>query len=93
MGTNMFLGALEAEWVHKLLLLPVLIIALSSIPKRWLATRNQWLLILASAGFIIIVIAQFHHGVNEVWLTMLGSTSLIAAHVLSLNLTKPEATS
>ncbi|MFT5297855.1 MAG: hypothetical protein ACI9YH_003894 [Colwellia sp.] len=31
MGINVFLGQLEAEWVHKLLLLPVLIIALSSI--------------------------------------------------------------
>jgi hypothetical protein len=92
MGTNMFLGALEAEWIHKLLLLPVLIIALSSVPKRWLATRNQWLLILASAGFITIIAAQFHHGMNEVWLTMLGSTCLIAAHFLSLNLIKPEST-
>jgi hypothetical protein len=50
MGTNVFLGYLEAGWVHKLLLLPVLIIALSSIPRRWLVTRNQWLLILTSSG-------------------------------------------
>jgi hypothetical protein len=93
MGTNVFLAHLESEWVHKLLLLPVLVIALSSIPRRWLATRNQWLLILASSGFIAIITAQFNHGVNEVWLTILGSICLISAHFLSLNLVKPKATS
>ncbi len=93
MGTNVFLAHLESEWVHKLLLLPVLVIALSSIPRRWLATRNQWLLILASIGFITIITAQFNHGVNEVWLTMLGSTCLIGAHFISLHLAKDKATS
>jgi hypothetical protein len=92
MGTNLFLGALEAEWVHKLLLLPVLVFALSSIPRRWLATRSQWLLILAGTGFMTIITAQFNHGVNEVWLTMLGTICLISAHFLSLKRAKPKGT-
>jgi hypothetical protein len=93
MGTNVFLGHLGAEWVHKLLLLPVLIIALSSIPRRWLVTRNHWLLILTSSGFVTIISAQFNHGANEVWLTLLGSICLIGAHFLSLTLSRDKATS
>ena len=93
MGTNILLGHLEAEWVHKLLLLPVLVIALSSIPGRWLVTRNQWLLILTSTGFVTIISAQLSHGANEVSLTVLGSICLIGAHFLSLTLARHKATS
>jgi hypothetical protein len=93
MGANVFLGHLEAEWLHKLLLFPVFVIALSSIPKRYLATRNQWLLILTSSGFVTIISAQFNHGANEVWLTLLGSICLIGAHFLSLTLARHKAIS
>ena len=93
MGTNILLGHLEAEWVHKLLLLPVLVIALSSIPGRWLVKRNQWLLILTSSGFFTIISAQFSHGAHEVLLTVLGSICLIGAHFLSLTLARHKATS
>ena len=92
MGSNLVLGYLEAEWVHRLLLFPVFVIALSSIPKRYLVARNQWLLILTSAGYITIITTQFNHGANEVSLTVLGSICLIGAHFLSLTLVRHKAT-
>jgi hypothetical protein len=92
MGTHLVLGYLEAEWVHRLLLFPVFVIALSSIPKRYLVMRNQWLLILTSSGFITIITTQFNHGENEVWLTVLGSICLIGAHFLSLTLSRHKVT-
>ena len=93
MGANLVLGYLEAECVHKFLLLPVFVIALGSIPKRYLITGNQWLLILTSTGFVTIISAQFNHGANEVSLTVLGSICLIGAHFLSLTLARHKATS
>lgn len=93
LGTNMFLSGLENEWVHKLLLLPVILMALSSIPKRWLATKNQWLLISSGIGLVTLITAQFNHGPSEVLLTMLGSTCLIAAHLLSIKLVNPKTNS
>jgi hypothetical protein len=93
LGTNVFLGTLEHEWVHKLLLLPVVIVALSSIPKRWMATKNQWLLVFSGIGLVALIGAQFNHGVSEVLFTMLGSTCLIGAHLLSIKLVKPSLTS
>jgi hypothetical protein len=93
MGIHLVLGYLEAEWVHRLLLFPVFVIALSSISKRYLVTRNQWLLILTITGFITIITTQFNHGENEVWLTLLGSICLIGAHFLSLTLSRDKATS
>ena len=92
-GSNMFLGHLEAEWVHKTLLLPVLAIALSSLSRGWLASRNQWLLILTSAGFTTIISAQFNHGLHELGLTVLGSICFIGAHFLSLTLARHRASS
>ena len=93
MGTNLVFGYLEAEWVHKLLLFPMFVIALGSKPKRYLVTGNQWLLILTSSGFITIITTQFNHGKNEVWLTVLGSICLIGAHFMSLTLARHKATS
>jgi hypothetical protein len=93
MGTHLVLGYLEAEWVDRLLLFPVFVIALSSISKRYLVKRNQWLLILTSSGFITIITTQFNHGVNEIWLTVLGSICLIGAHFRSLTLARHKATS
>lgn len=93
LGTNTLLGALEHEWVHKLLLLPVVIMALSSIPKCWMATKNQWLLIFSGIGVVALISAQFNHGSSEVLLTMFGSTCLIAAHLLSFKLVNPKTNS
>jgi hypothetical protein len=90
-GDQLVLGYLEAELVHKFLLFPVFVIALGSIPKRYLITGNQWLLILTSTGFITIITTQFNHGENEVWLTVLGSICLIGAHFLSQTLVRHKA--
>jgi hypothetical protein len=92
MGINLVLGYLEAEWMHKLLLYSAFVIALSSIPKRYLVTRNQWLLIMTSNGFITIITSQFNRSENEVWLTVLGSICLIGAHFLSLTLARHKTT-
>jgi hypothetical protein len=70
----------------------VFVIALNNIPKRYLVTQNQWLVILTSTGFITVFTAQFNHGENEVWLTLLGSICLIGAHFLSLTLARHKAT-
>ncbi|MFT6122052.1 MAG: hypothetical protein ACJASG_000574 [Oleiphilaceae bacterium] len=75
-----------------MLLFPVFVIALNNIPKRYLVTQNQWLVILTSTGFITVITAQFNHGENEVWLTLLGSICLIGAHFLSLTLARHKAT-
>jgi hypothetical protein len=79
---------LESEWVHKLLLLPVLLIAAMSLPKRYILTRNQTMLGLAVVGISAIIGAQFFHGTPEVVLTMIGSIGIIGAHLLSLKLLK-----
>lgn len=89
----MLLGTLEHEWVHKVLLLPVVIVALSSIPKRWMATKNQWLLVFSGIGLASLIVAQFNHGIGEVLLTLLGSICLISAHLLSIKLVNLRTTS
>jgi hypothetical protein len=87
-GTNAILGTLEQEWVHKLLILPVLILAATSLPKRYMATRNQSMLVLAIVGVLGFICSQFFHGTAEVLFTMIGSVCLVWAHLLSLRLMK-----
>jgi predicted acyltransferase len=88
LGSGAVLSVLEQEWVHKTLLLPVLLFAALSIPKQWLKTRNQTMLILASVGICAFLSAMFFHGFPEVVLTMIGSACLISAHLISLKLSK-----
>ena len=88
----MFAGAsamgsfLSSEWVHKALLIPVLLMALATLPKAWYLTRDRWILSLATVGLSAMLGAMLFHGAMEVVLTVFGSVSLIIAHRKSLKL-------
>lgn len=90
LGTNVLLGTLESEWVYKVFLLPVLAIAAISIPKRYIATRNQTMLGFAVFGICVFIGAQFFHGTPELVFTIIGSIGVIGAHLLSLKLLKQD---
>jgi hypothetical protein len=83
---NVILGLFASEWFHVALLVPVFIFFMVSLPKTWLQTRNPWILVLAIMGVCLMVCSRLTHGFGEVLLTVLGSSSLIVAHCLSLKL-------
>ena len=66
---------LSSEWVHKALLIPVLLMALVTLPKAWYLTRNSWILSLAIVGLSAMLGAVLFHGSVEVVLTGVGSIS------------------
>ena len=86
LGSSTLLGVVESEWTHKILLLPVFILAIFSLPMAWLKTHNLWILIFSILGISLIITAQFFHGTNEVLLTVLGSMSLVIAHLANIKL-------
>jgi hypothetical protein len=88
LGTNALLGTLEQEWVHKLLLLPVFVLAAISLPKRYMHTRNRIILLLSVMGICGFTASLFFHGSMEILFTVVGSVGLISAHLLSIKLMK-----
>lgn len=83
-GTGALATAFASETTHQILLIPVLFLALYSLPVAWYKSRNRALLILAITGLAWLIAARFFHGYLEVMLTTLGSVSLIAGHIISL---------
>lgn len=83
---NVVLSALKSEWVHSLFLVPIFIIMMISLPNIWLKTRNSSVLIFALIGAVSLIASRSTHGMSEILLTLLGSSSLIAAHLVSLKL-------
>lgn len=83
---NALLSVLESEWVHSLLLVPIFIVMMISLPSSWLKTRNPWILVFAILGAVLLLVSRATHGMSEVLLTLFGSSSLIAAHLVSFKL-------
>lgn len=86
LGSNVLVSALSEEWFHTLLLMPIFVMLIFSVPQVWLVTRNPWLLILAISGVALLSFSRMFHGIGETFLTVAGSSFVIAAHYLSLKL-------
>lgn len=84
LSTSAVLSALHSEWFHQVLLLPVIIFALFSLPQTWLQTKNNWLLTMLITGLGLIFCAQLTKGWTETLLTLFGSLSLIISHIVSI---------
>jgi hypothetical protein len=90
MASGLFGGSLvflESEWIHRLLLIPVVILALLavlSIVKR----QSDWsLLILAALGVVIMLSAVFYEerfgSAFEQIATVFGGFILMALHLIN----------
>ncbi|GGD76592.1 MerC domain-containing protein [Lacimicrobium alkaliphilum] len=84
-GTGTLTSAFASEITHQILLMPVLFLALYSLPVAWYKNRDNKLLILALSGLTWLIAARFFHGYVEIMLTTLGSVCLISGHIISLN--------
>lgn len=84
LGTNSFLSTMETELFHRLMLFPVLVMALHQGYYSWKNPRAKRSRILLTSGCILIITAQFFHGVEEVLFTVIGSITLICGHFFHL---------
>lgn len=82
-----FFGAwLTEEWVHQLMLLPVMLLAVLSLPSTYNKHKNQWPLLLGGLGISLLLSALLVAESLETILTVLGSCFLIIAHLWNRNL-------
>ncbi|HAO25951.1 MULTISPECIES: MerC domain-containing protein [unclassified Methylophaga] len=85
---------LSSEWVHRLMLVPVVLLALLSLPGSYRVHKNQWPLLLGVMGVLTMVSALLGPESLEAWITISGGLLLITAHLwnrkLSLRLLLPQ---
>lgn len=77
---------LTEEWVHQLMLLPVMLLAALSLPGAYNKHKNQWPLLLGGLGVSVLLSAFLVAESLETILTVLGSCLLIIAHLWNRNL-------
>jgi len=77
---------LSSEWVHQLMLVPVVLLALLSLPGSYKKHKNKWPLRLGALGILTMVSALVGPESMETWITISGGILLITAHLWNRNL-------
>jgi len=77
---------LASEWVHQLMLIPVVLLAALSLPGAYKKHKNQWPLLLAGVGISLLLSALFVAEALETLITVAGGCMLIIAHLWNRNL-------
>lgn len=86
-GTAGLLGDwLASEWIHKVMLVPVVLLAILSLPGSYKKHQNHWPLMLGVIGISIMVSALLGPESLETWITLGGGAVLITAHLWNRNL-------
>ena len=71
---------LESEWVHIVMLFPVVALALFSLPSAYRSHRTHWPMVMAALGIAALCSAFFLSETLELWITIPAATLLIIAH-------------
>ena len=84
LGTNSVVSTLETELFHRIMLLPVLTMALYQGYFSFKNPQAKLSRVLLTLGCCLVIAAQFFHGAEEVLMTVIGSLTLIVGHFIHL---------
>lgn len=76
----------ESAWVHYLLLAPICLVLVWSLPLAWIKHRNSSPLLLGAAGFSVLLLSLFVPETAEPVVAIAGSLVLITAHLFNRHL-------
>lgn len=76
----------ESAWVHYLLVAPICLVLVWSLPIAWIKHRNSSPLLLGAAGFSVLMLSLFVPETIEPVVAIAGSLVLIAAHLFNRHL-------
>lgn len=77
---------LASEWVHIILLIPVAVLAVMSLPSAYKLHQRRLPLLLGGVGIVLLIAALLGPHAMETIITALGAVMLIAAHLLNRHL-------
>lgn len=78
---------LASEWVHILLLLPVIVLAVLSLPSAYTLHQCRLPMILGGIGIVLLITALLGPHSAETIITAVAAVILITAHILNRHLT------
>lgn len=85
-GVGMIGSWLGSEWVHYLLLAPISLMLVWSLPLSWIKHRNTKPLLIGGCGFSLLLMSLFVPESAEPIVAVLAGFILIAAHLLNRRL-------
>ena len=85
-GVGLIGSWLGSEWVHYLLLAPISLMLVWSLPLSWIKHRNTKPLLIGGLGFSLLLTSLFVPESAEPIVAVLAGFILIAAHLLNRRL-------
>lgn len=79
-GAGLFTSWLASEWIHALLVLPILLLIGTSIIPAYLRFRHRIPLAMAGAGVLLIGVSFLFHGLLETAFAVPGALMIFIAH-------------
>ena len=78
--TGLSLAFFEQEWVHWLLIVPIVLLLLTSLPSGFSRHLNKIPLVLGMTGGVLILFSLVAPEAYEKWVVVIASSLIIAAH-------------
>ena len=85
-SSGVMLGLASSEWFHYLMLLPISVLLVWSLPGGWCAHRRKAPFVMGLAGFLLLVAALFAPHAAETALSVSGGLLLVSAHLYNRKL-------
>ncbi len=82
-GLHEFLESIHDEWLHAVLITPIVLILGVSLPKAYMSHRNPVPAYLAALGVFTLTVGVLSGHLVETILTVVGSTLVISAHLIN----------
>lgn len=82
------LSWLEEEWLHQTLLIPVVLLALLSLPQAYKSHRSAGPIVLAAVGISAMLSSFYLPETLELWLVIPSALLIISAHGMNKVLLK-----
>jgi hypothetical protein len=83
LGMNHLAESIHEEWMHVLLLTPIILILAISLPKAYQVHKDIVPTVSAVIGVVILTVAIILGGTMETVLTIIGSIFVISAHLIN----------
>lgn len=85
-SSGVLLGLASSEWFHYLMLLPISVLLVWSLPGAWCAHRRKAPFVLGLSGFLVLVAALCAPHAAETALSVSGGLLLVGAHLYNRKL-------
>jgi hypothetical protein len=87
-GAGVMGAWLGSDWVHYVLIAPISLLLVWSLPFAWRQHRNRYPLVMGGIGFSLLLLSLWLPESAEPFLAVIGSLALIFAHLLNGHLLK-----